>query len=449
MGSVREGQPISDDAVQTLPASPSRRSAFASAMHVRTYRWWFFSQVLSASGSMMQGVALSWLVLKLTGSAILLALTATATFAPSLAGGAWAGSLVDRFERRQVLFWTQAAFSGLSATFGALLAFGEVRVWVVYAFAFAFGLVNMLDAPARQIFVLDLVGQDRAANAISLNEIVINTARVLGPAVGGGLLATVGAAACFFVNAFTFLPPLAVVVVLLHRRGWSSTQAARGATRAGHTREGIAYVWRKPALRSCVLIAVAGGMLFNMGSTLPLMATRAFHAGPEGYGAMMAAFGGGALFGAAFAGTGSSWPSGPRVRALVLAAGLEVCAAAFSPWVGMLYIGLALAGLLSIWFIALANALVQLRSDPALRGRVMGVWTMALPGMLPITSLLVGVVASVGGGALGARLGFGLSGLALTASALVGWRALADHEDDEFLEALLGPSAEPLATTAA
>jgi len=397
----------------------------------------------------LQGVALSWLVLKLTGSAILLALTATVTFAPSLFGGARAGSLVDRFERRQVLFWTQSAFFALSATLGALLVFGELRVWVVYTFAFGFGLVNMLDAPARQIFVLDLVGQDRAANAISLNEIVINTARVLGPAVGGTLLATVGVAACFLVNAVTFLPPLAVVVVLLHRRGWSGTHAAPGERRHGHTWEGVVYVWRKPALRSCVLMAIAGGMLFNMGGTLPLIATRAFHAGPEGYGAMMAAFGGGALFGAVLAGTGSAWPSGPRVRSLVLTTGLEVCVAACSPWEGMLYIGLALAGSLSIWFIALANALVQLRSDQALRGRVMGVWTMALPGMLPVTSLLVGTVATLGGGALGARLAFALSGVALTASALVGWRALADQEDDEFLEALLASSAAPLATASA
>jgi MFS family permease len=117
----------------------------------------------------------------------------------------------------------------------------------------------------------------------------------------------------------------------------------------------------------------------------------------------------------------------------------------------MLFVGLALAGFLSIWFIALANALVQLRSDPAVRGRVMGVWTMALPGMLPITSLLVGGVATLGGGALGARLAFGLSGLALAVSALAGWRALADREDedDECLAALLASSATPLATAAA
>jgi MFS family permease len=337
----------------------------------------------------------------------------------------------------------------LSATFGTIVAVGGLRVWVVYVFAFAIGLVNTLDAPARQIFVLDLVGPDRAANAISLNEIVINTSRVLGPAVGGALLATVGVAACFVVNAATFLPPLAVVSALLYRRGWSSIQAPPRERRRGHTWEGLVYVWRRPALRSCVFMAVAGGMLFNMGGTLPLIATRVFHAGPEAYGAMMASFGGGALFGALLAGTGPSWPSGPRVRALVLATGLEVSLAAFSPWEGMLLVGLALAGFLSIWFFALANALVQLRSDPAVRGRVMGVWTMALPGMLPITSLLVGGVATLGGGALGARLAFGLGGLALAISGVAGWRSLADREDDAALAELLASSSEPLATAAA
>jgi MFS family permease len=399
-------------------------------MRVRAYRWWFGAQVLSSSGGMTQGVAQSWLVLKLTGSAFLLALTATVTFAPSLLGGAWAGSLVDRFDRRHLLVFTQTSFVLLSAGLGTLVATGADPVWVVFVFAFASGLVNMLDGPARQVFVVDLVGEDRVANAIGLNEVVINASRVLGPALGGTLLATVGVAICFFVNAATFLPPLAVVLVLLRRRGWASRQAAPGE-RHGRVREGLAYAWRKPAVRSCLFVAVAGGMLFNMGSTLPLMATRAFHAGPEGYGAMMAAFGFGALFGATAAGTGSAWPSGRHVRALVLATGVEVCLTAVSPWIGLLFVGLALEGFLSIWFIALANALVQLRSGPELRGRVMGAWSMALPGMLPFTSLLVGAVATWGAGGLGAREAFGLGGVALLVSAALGWEALADRADSQ------------------
>jgi MFS family permease len=318
-------------------------------------------------------------------------------------------------------------FFALSGALGVLTLVGSVRVWTVFLFAFASGLVNTLDAPARQVFVLDLVGGERAANAVSLNEVVVNTSRVLGPAVGGVLLATVGVGVCFVVNAISFLPPLGVVAVLLRRRGWSSTQLRPGTRERGHVREGLAYAWRRPAIRGCIFMAVAGGMLFNMGSTLPLVATRAFHSGAQGYATMMAAFGVGALVGAVVAGSGSPWPSGRRVRALVLATGVEVCLAALAPWIGLLYVGLALAGFLSIWFIALANALVQLRTDPVLRGRVMGAWTMALSGMLPVTSLLVGAVATWGGGAAGAREAFGLSGVAMVLSAGLGWRALADR----------------------
>lgn len=396
---------------------------------------------------MAQAVAQSWLVLKLTGSAFLLALSITVLFAPSLVGGAWAGSLVDRFERRRLLLFTQSSLFLLSAGLGVLAVTGEVKVWTIFLFAFAAGVVNTLDAPARQIFVLDLVGQDKAANAVSLNEVVINTSRVVGPAVGGALLATVGVGVCFLANAATYLPPLAVLSVLLWRRGWSNTQAAPPERHPGHVRDGLVYAWRQPAIRSCILTAVAGGMLFNMGSTLPLMATRAFHAGPEGYGAMMATFGSGALFGAAMAGSGPAWPSGRRVRILVLATGTEVCLSALAPWIGLLYIGLAVAGFLSIWYIALANALVQLRSAPELRGRMMGTWTMALPGMLPVTSLLVGAVATWGGGAVGAREAFGLAGLALIISAALGWRALADKDECDWGPTLNG-AREDLSVTA-
>jgi MFS family permease len=377
---------------------------------------------------MAQGVAQSWLVLKLTGSAFLLSLTATATMAPSLVGSAWAGSLVDRYDRRHALAFTQSSFILLSTGLGVLVATGNDPVWVVFVFAFVAGIISMLDGPARQVLVVDLVGKERLASAVGLYEVVLNTSRVLGPALGGALLATVGVAVCFFVNAVTFVLPLGVVVALLYRPSWAAVRASRGERGRGHVREGLTYAWRMPAIRSCLLMAVAGGMLFNMSVTLPLMATRAFHAGPEGYGTMMAAFGFGALFGATLAGSGPTWPSGRRVRVLALATGAEICLAATAPGIAWLYVGMGFAGFLSIWFIALANALVQIRAEPEMRGRVMGLWSMALPGMSPITSLLIGGVATWGGGALGAREAFGLAGVALMISAAIGWRAMADRD---------------------
>ena len=437
------GAPNRVDTRQTLlTRSRSRLREFAPAMRVRSYRWWFISQVLSASGGMTQAVAQSWLVLHLTHSAFLLALTATASFTPLLLGSAWAGSLVDRLDRRVVLVVTQSMYIVLGTALGVLVATGTVRVWMLFAFAFANGCISAVDSPTRQIFVLELVGTDTVASAISLNEVVINASRVLGPALGGALLATVGFATCFFVNAASYLPPLGVVVALLWRRGWVRRQASEEGRGPGRVRRGLAFAWRNPAIRYSMLMAVASGMLFNMGSTLPLMATRVFQTGAGGYGAMMATFGVGAVFGAFLAGAGPSWPSGRRVRWLAMLTGAVVCLAAASPKVGLFFAGLALVGFLSIWFIALANALVQLRTEPGLRGRVMGVWTMALPGMTPVTSLLVGGVATWAGGAVGARAAFGLSGVALLLTTGLGWRSLADRREQARLTLPVGQAAE-------
>lgn len=410
----------------------------APAMRVRSYRWWFISQVFSASGSMTQTVAQSWLVLNLTHSAFLLALTATTTFTPLLLGSAWAGSLADRLDHRRLLVLTQSTYIVLGVALGVLVETGAVRVWMLFAFAFANGSISAVDLPTRQVFVLELVGPDCVASAISLNEVVINASRVLGPALGGVLLATVGFAPCFFVNAASYLPPLGVVIALLWRRGWARRQTSEEGREPGRVRKGLVFAWRNPAIRYSMLMAVASGMLFNTASTLPLVATRVFHMGAGGYGTMLATFGGGAVFGALLASAGPSWPSGRRVRWLAVLTGAVVCLAAASPKVGILFAGLALTGFLSIWFISLANALVQLRTEHGLRGRVMGVWTMALPGMTPITSLLIGGVATWVRGAPGARAAFGLSGVALLLAAGVAWRSLSDRGE----QARLSPRAD-------
>jgi MFS family permease len=385
------------------------------ALRVRPFRWWFIAQIVAGAGNMTQAVALAWLVLELGGGGVALGLLAAFTFGPSLLLGVHAGTLVDRVDRRRLLLGTQSALLVLGVVLGVLTATGAIRLWSVFAVAAVTGVVIAADWPARQVYVLELVGPERTAGAVSLYEVVINASRVLGPGVGGVLLATAGISVCFFVNAVTFAFPIAVL--LRHR------PAARVRERSvGGAREGLRHSLAVPPIRACMLIAIAAGMVFNTGIALPLVATRAFHLGASGYGLLLAAFGIGAIPGALMASAGGAWPAGERVRALTVATGAAVLATATAPELWMLFAGMAVLGFFSIWLVSLANTLVQLRAAPALRGRVMGVWSMAMPGTFPITGLALGFAAD----AVGPREGFALAGVALLASAAAGWRALAD-----------------------
>lgn len=431
---------------------PNMLQAF-TALRERAFRQWFASQVLSASGTMTQAVAQSWLVLKLTGSAVDLGLMGSFMFLPLLVGGPWAGSLVDRFDTRRLLVVTQSLFFVLAVLLAALVATGSERLWMLFLIAFATGTVAAPDSAGRQVYVFELVGTDRVASAIGLNEVVLNTSRVLGPATGGAFLATLGVSACCFFNAATYLPPLALLLAQRPRGGKPGAAPAAGAqvlatehdrpkapgaadvsidgdvvatrwSRSGRARggrlAGLEYAWRHPAIRVSLLLAAASGMLFGL-LPLPLLATRVFGLGGGGYGLMMAVFGVGALPGALLAGSGRGSPSGRSVAALAIATGVAIVATAYAPDLVLLLAGLAVTGCLSIWFIARANTLVQLAADPAMRGRVMGAWSMALPGCSPLTGPFVGWVS----GAAGPRTGFALAGFALICIAGAGWRALA------------------------
>jgi hypothetical protein len=343
-------------------ARPSLRQALGS-LSEPAFRRWFLSQALSASGTMTQGVGQAWLVLKLTGSGVDLGLMTACFFVPLLVGGPWAG----------------AAF--------------------------------------------ELVGSERVASAVSLNEVVLNTSRVLGPAAGGALLATLGVAACFELNAISYLPPLVVLIFLpgtTHAVRTAAPTANQAGELPGRLRGGLAYAWQNRTIRACLLLAAASGMLFNLNVPLPLLASRTFHLGGGGYGLLMTVFGLGALPGAVLAASGRGKPRGRSVAALALVTALCVLATGSAPDAILAVAGMAATGCFSIWFIACANTLVQLETDSAMRGRVMGVWSMALPGCEPITAPFVGWVA----GSIGAREGFGLAGVALVLALASGWPAL-------------------------
>jgi Transmembrane secretion effector len=413
---------------------------------------------------MTQGVALSWLVLRLTGNGVDLGLMTACTFLPMLVLGPYGGTLVDRFDRRRLLIVTQTLLLALATLLAVLIATGLIELWMLFAIAALTGCVSAPDNTARQVYVIDLVGTERLASAVSLYEVVLNISRVAGPAVGGALLATVGVGACCAFNAASYLQPLYVLLRHRPRHGAATSAPARPRARKappGQLRAGVRYAWRNRPIRVSLFLAAASGMLFNLSVSLVLLATRVFHLGGGGYGLMMAVFGLGALPGALLASSGSGRPTGRSVGVLAAATGVVILGTARAPELWLVMLGLAVTGCLSIWFIAQANTLVQLTADPSMRGRVMGLWTMALPGTEPGTSPFVGYVSQT----FGARDGFSLSGAALLLTAAIGWRALTDRpaagagaaddawqaeprEADELTPATV-PAAAALADTAA
>lgn len=373
---------------------------------------------------MTQSVAMSWLVFRLTGSGVDLGLMTTCTFLPLLILGPYSGTLVDRFDRRRLLLLTQSLLMLLAVLTAILIATGVVALWMLFVLAAVIGSVSAPDQTARQVYVVDLVGTERLASAVSLYEVVLNISRVVGPAAGGVLLATVGVAACCALNAASYVQPL--VVLLRHRPHHAAAAPAPATARKpppGQLRAGLRYAWRNRPIRVSLFLAASSGLLFNMGVTLPLLATRVFHLGGGGYGLMMAVFGIGALPGALLASVGSGRPTGRSVGLLALATAAAVLGTALAPALWLVLAGMAVTGCLSIWFIAQANTFVQLAADPPMRGRVMGLWTMALPGTEPATSPFVGYLSQT----FGARDGFGLSAVALLVTVAVGWRALTDR----------------------
>ena len=370
---------------------------------------------------MTQSVAAAWLVLQLTGSGFDLALLSVFTMLPVLLGSAWAGALIDRLNLRRVLITTQVLFICFSTTLFVLTASGRVTFPLILTMSALTGIVTAADNPGRQVYVQELVGRDRLVSAVSLYEVVLNASRVIGPGLGGALLALDGPAACFLVNALSFLPPLAVLIVQ-RQRGSARDDAEREPVvkQSGRARDGLRYAWSVPEIRACLVLAAATGPLFNPAVLFPLLARHVFHLGGGGYGGLVVAFGLGAVPGAILAARTHGESNGRNVArlAFLTAASTGLLALSFDLVAGL--IAIALLGFTSIWFIASANTLVQLRARADMRGRVMGAWTMAIPGMGPFTSIIVGSVADWAG----VRVATAVVAAMLLGGAVSGWSAL-------------------------
>jgi MFS family permease len=392
------------------------RLTFA-ALSVPNYRRYIGGQSISLTGSWMQMTAQSWLVLTLTHSATALGGIIALQTLPVLLLGPYGGVIADRVDKRKLMIVLQCAMGVQALVLGLLTVTGAVRVWEVGLLAALLGLNNAFENPARQSFMLELVGPKHLRNAVSLNSVMVNVARSVGPAVAGVLIATVGVGVCFLANSASFVAVVASLVTM-DRSALNPTEPAVRAR--GQLREGLRYARRTPELAVPLLMMAAVGCLaYEFQVSLPVMATRGLHVGATGFGFMTASMGAGAVVGglliAALGKTG--------LRPLVLAGsafGVAMGLAALAPSLPLELVALGLAGGASISFMSTGNSTLQLNAAPAMRGRVMSLWFVAFQGSTPIGGPIVGWVMETAG----ARAGLELGAMTCVAVALAGFVAL-------------------------
>ncbi len=395
-------------------ALPTGLRAFRHA----DFRRFFAAQLVAQIGSWMQTVAQSWLVLQLTSSPLLLGLIGTLQFGPILLFSILSGALADRLPKRRLLLVTQTVLGCQALALGALVYSGRVEYWHVAVLATGVGLANVLDSPARQSFVAEMVGRADLSSALSLNSASFNAARIVGPSIGGLLIARFGVAPAFVCNGVGFAIAIAVMLSL---RARGMPQPRTGAGVVEEILTGIRYVWRTRemvlALGLCFMVSFC---VFNFTVYVPLVVRDVLGLGAEGFGFLMASLGVGAVSGALTLGTlGSQRP--PRPLMFVAAAlacggllGLSLVRA-FWPAVAMLFV----TGFFGIMAVVSCNTTMQLASTDALRGRVMSIYTLVWGGVFPIGAFLVGAMSERWGvqRALMTNGGIGLAGV----TALLGW----------------------------
>lgn len=388
------------------------RRTFAS-LSVRNYRLFFIGQGISQCGSWMQSIAQGLLVLHLTGSGAALGLVVALQNVPVLLLGPWGGVIADRYTKRRILRVTQSAFGVLGIAMGLLVLTGAIQLWMVYGMGLLLGLVTVIDNPARQTFVRELVGPELLTNAVSLSSTQFNLARVIGPSLAGMLAATVGLGACFLADGLSYAAVLIVLAMMRTEELQPTVRIVRGR---GQLVEGLRYVRSSPVLLGALIaMAIVGTFTYEFSVVLPLFSEFTLDKGASGYAAMTAAMGAGAVIGGLFAASRRR-----NTPALVMGAsalfGVTVALTALAPTLPVAVAALMVVGFCSITFTSLANALIQLNSAPEYQGRVMSLWSMAFLGTTPIGGPLMGLL----GQHAGARVALATGGLAAVIAAGAG-----------------------------
>ena len=360
--------------------------SFAS-LSIPNFRRYFTGQLVSLSGNWMQMIAEMWVVLSLTGSGVAVGATTALQFLPMLIFGAWGGLIADRVPKRRLLLLTQVLHMIVPLTMFALAAEGALVPWVVFVLVFVRGCVNAVDYPTRQAFVMEMVGSDRVVNAVSLNGVLVHSARVIGPAFAGVLIATVGVEPCFALNAASF----AVMIWALSGMDTDQLQATEVVPREpGAVRAGLAYVRRSPELWIPLgLMGIVGTLGYNFQAVLPLLARFTFDGGASAYAALVAAMGVGAIIGALINGARGSVTPALLVGAALVFGALSLVAAG-APTLALEVVALAPLGAATVTLAASVNSSLQLASEPSMRGRVMALYSIVFLGSTPIGGPLSG-----------------------------------------------------------
>jgi MFS family permease len=377
-------------------------SATFASLANPNFRRYFVGQALSLIGTWMQMVAQSWLVLTMTGSSIAVGVVVALQTAPVLVFAPYGGVVADRADKRRLLIGLQSAMALQALTLGILTVFGVIRFWEICALALLLGMNSSFEVPTRQSFILEMVGRESGRNAVSLNSVIVNSARAIGPAIAGILIAVAGEGICFLINFGSFVAVIASLLSMdasLLRR---SQPTLRGR---GQLRQGLGYVRRTPEISlPLLMMGLIGTLTYEFPVSLPVLAKRSFDLGSAGYGFMTAAMG----VGAAAGGLVTAARGRTGVRAAVIAAaafGVCVTAAAAAPTVALELVALVFVGAGSVSFVSVGNSTLQLGSDPSMRGRVMSLWSVAFQGSTAVGGPIIGGVIALAGARVGLAVG--------------------------------------------
>lgn len=383
------------------------------SLSIHNYRLYFYGQGISMTGQWMQSVAQGLLVLMLTGSGTALGIVTALQTVPVLLLGAWGGVIVDRYPKRSILYITQAAQLVTGVAIGVLIMADSIELWMVYVAAVANGVIKVFDNPARQTFVREMVGSKYLTNAVALNSMTINLARVVGPALAGVLVATAGIGLCFIFGGLSYI---AVIYMLVRMRAEELSPAPVLKRAKGQMAAGWKYVRTEPVVRNVLLMmAIIGTFTYEFSVVLPLLAEFTFKNGASGYAALTSAMGIGAV-------AGGIYTAGRRrstSKMLVISAalfGASVMLTAIAPTFETALVTMVVVGFFSINFTSLGNVTIQLASRPDMQGRVMSFWSIAFLGTTPFGGPLMGYI----GEHAGARVALAIGSVAALVAAGIG-----------------------------